>query len=63
MMVFVLYDDNEEVYRYATELDDVGNGVFSFNTSKAGNYYVQIEYYGMFGYKDCKSEKYFIEVE
>lgn len=63
MMVFILYDDNEEVYRYATELDDVGNGVFSFNTSKAGNYYVQVEYYGMFGYKDSKSEKYFIEVE
>lgn len=56
MIVFILYNgNNEEVYRYATEIDNVGQGVFLFNTSKKDKYTIKAHYYGIFGYKDSDS--------
>ena len=51
------------VYRYATEIDRTGIGVFNFNTSQSKAYNIQVEYIGMFGYQDSLSEKYSITVE
>lgn len=57
MVKFDLYRGNEKVYTYATELDDVGIGVFAFNTSRSGQYTLKAKYYGLFGYNSCEAEK------
>ena len=67
MLVFIVYkkidNQNIEVYRYATELDDTGVASLFFNTSKQIAYFVQAEYYGMFGYQDSISAEHMIEVK
>ena len=62
ILVFNLYHDNEIIHRYSTEISSTGEGIFNFDTSTPGSYKVDVEYVGMFGYQDAKSEKYDITV-
>ena len=64
MVVFILAKDeffNKEVYRYATEIDNIGQAIFLFNTSVENKYYIKAYYYGIFGLQDAESK--IIEVE
>ena len=56
----IIYENNdiEPSYRYATEIDRNGIGVFNFNTSQSKKYNIQVEYIGMFGYQGSMSTKY-----
>ena len=56
----IIYENNdtEPLYRYATEIDRTGIGVFNFNTSQSKKYNIQVEYVGMFGYQGSISIKY-----
>lgn len=56
----IIYENNdiEPLYRYATEIDRNGIGVFNFNTSQSKKYNIQVEYIGMFGYQGSMSTKY-----
>ena len=53
MVAFVIKDKDtkEEIYRYASELDESGEAVMLFNVSKKGSFDVIIHYYGIFEYK------------
>ena len=53
MVAFVIKDKDtkEEIYRYASELDESGEAVMFFNVSKKGSFDVIIHYYGIFEYK------------
>ena len=62
MVVFILTNSKEkELYRYATQIDSIGQAVFLFNTSTKDTYHVKAYYYGIFGFLDSESE--IIEVE
>lgn len=56
----IIYENNdiEPLYRYATEIDRTGIGVFNFDTSQSKKYNIQVEYIGMFGYQGSMSTKY-----
>lgn len=66
MLVFTVYkkenDIDIEVYKYATELDNTGVAVLTFNTSKENDYFIKAKYYGMFGYQNSTSGEHKVEV-
>lgn len=73
MLTFVLIDptlsrEKRILYRYSTEIDNAGNGSFTFNTTKDDKqeekqYKVYVKYTGMFGYEDCTSNEYEIRLK
>lgn len=64
MVVFILENNNhKEIYRYATQIDSIGQSVFLFNTSMSGKYYVKAYYYGIFGFLNSESKTIEVEVE
>lgn len=62
MVVFILTANDKEIYRYGSQIDDVGRAVFFFNTSKKATYQIQAHYYGLFGYNKSDSNIETIEV-
>lgn len=57
MLIFSLYRDDDEKYRYVSELDNSGTATFNFLTTRAGSYIVKIKYYdGILGYKESEIE-------
>ena len=55
-LLFSLMDEEKNiVYQYETEVDRIGMGIFNFNTSKESNYYIQVEYLGIFVYQHSKT--------
>ena len=63
MIVFILKNNDKEVYRYGTRIDSVGRGNFFFNTSTKSIYQLYAYYYGLFGYQDAQSDEETIEVK
>ena len=63
-LLFSLMDEEKNiVYQYETEVDRIGMGIFNFNTSKESNYYIQVEYLGIFGYQYSKSSIFEVRVK
>ncbi len=62
VIMFLLWDNDELVHRYVTELDQSGVGVFNFNTSIANEYQIQAQYLGIFNYQNTTSNKYTVRV-
>ncbi len=64
-LLFTLINQEDKIiYRYETELDSTGIGVFNFTPTVETTYKINIEYIGMFGYKDATlDEPYIIRVE
>ena len=63
-LLFSLMDEEKNiVYQYETEVDRIGMGIFNFNTSKESNYYIQVEYLGIFGYRYSKSSIFEVRVK
>ena len=63
-LLFSLMDEEKNiVYQYETEVDRIGMGIFNFNTSKEANYYIQVEYLGIFGYQYSKSSIFEVRVK
>lgn len=65
MVYFTIHDvnkNNQEIYRFPTELNNDGEAILLFDISTVGKYYVQAHYCGMFEYLDADSniEKYTI---
>ena len=56
MVTFIISKDEKEIYRYVTELNDVGEAYFIFDVSTIGEYNVQAFYHSIFEYKDNKSD-------
>ena len=55
---FKMYDsNNKKIYRYATELDNAGQALFMFYTSKKGTYTINATYESMVRYKPSTSKK------
>ena len=57
MVTFIIYSNDEEVYRYVTELDDSGEAFMSFDISTIGTYNIQAFYHPMFDYLSSQSKK------
>ena len=57
MITFLITQNEEEVYRYITQVSMNGDAYFYFNMSTLGDYKVKAEYYGMFEYQASQSEK------
>lgn len=57
MITFLIMRDEEEVYRYITQVSMNGDAYFYFNMSTLGDYKVKAEYYGMFEYQASQSEE------
>ena len=63
-LLFSLMDEEKNIiYQYETEVDRIGMGIFNFNTSKEANYYIQVEYLGIFGYQYSKSSIFEVRVK
>lgn len=56
MVTFVITKGEQEIYRYVTELNDVGEAYFIFDVSTIGEYNVQAFYHNIFEYKDNESD-------
>lgn len=56
MVTFIITKDEKEIYRYVTELNDVGEAYFKFDVSTIGEYNIQAFYHGIFEYKDNQSD-------
>lgn len=55
MVAFVITKNQEEVYRYVTEIDSNGNAFFNFDVSTVGEYNIQVYYYSIFEYQSSES--------
>lgn len=63
-LLFSLMDEEKNiVYQYEAEIDRIGMGIFNFDTSKEANYYIQVEYLGIFGYQYSKSSIFEVRVK
>ena len=60
MMTFIIMQDNNEIYRYVTEININGEASFYFDISTVGKYQIKAIYHGMFEYQGSESnlEKY-----
>ena len=57
MIIFIISQENEEVYRYVTQLDSNGEAFFHFDVSTPGVYQIQAQYRGIFEYQNSYSTK------
>lgn len=56
MVTFVIKEDDDEVYRYVTEVNEIGEAYMSFDVSTIGHFTVQAFYHPMFNLLGSESQ-------